>query len=228
MAISYQESIKQKTKEVIIVTFSGRQQGLATLTLFEFTNFLDTTFPFYDKIYCKDEKVKWYNQGLTDLTSNVDETVDFLRHKITGYKHAIFIGASMGGYAALLFGSILNVDAIVAFRPQTYISKCIKDFDPKYEDVTSFINSKTKYYIYGDASIEDPDDIHSIEYCYHIINNSENLSTMELKAIPNFDIKEYKNSGVLTKDFNNIMIDVLFPYVIYDEIFEIDNRDEEK
>lgn len=219
MAISYQESMKQQTNEVIIVTFSGRQQGLATLTLFEFTKFLESTYPLYDKIYCRDEKVKWYNHGLTDLTSNIDETIEFLRKKIAGYTNVLFVGASMGGYAALLFGSILKVNAIIAFRPQTYIRKCIDDYDIVYEDVLPYINDTTKYYIYGDTSIEDPDDIHSIEYCYRIMNpgniitgeKGSKASFMKLKAYPKFDLKEYKDSGDLKEDFNNIMIDILFP-----------------
>lgn len=204
MTISYQESIKKQTNELIIVTFSGRQQGLSTLTLFEFTNFLESKFPSYDKLYFRDEKVKWYNHGITGLTSNVDETLKFLSSKIGNYKHAIFIGASMGGYAALLYGSILGVDTVVAFRPQTYIRKVIDDFNPNYEDVKPFINSKTKYYIYGDINLEDPEDIHSIEYCYHIMNNT-NAVFMSFKSIVNFDLKTYKNSGMLSNDFDEIL-----------------------
>lgn len=211
MAISYQERIKGQTNEVIIVTFSGRQQGLSTLTLFEFTNFLETTFHIYDKLYCRDEKVKWYNHGLTGITSNIKETIEFLQSKIKGYSKIIFIGASMGGYAALLFGSILNVDAVVAFRPQTYLRKCIDDYDHHYEDVLPYMNPTTKYYIYGDSSIEDPDDIHSIHYCYHIIGPTSMASYMKLKTLPNFDLKVYKDSGELKSDFEEILMDVLFP-----------------
>ena len=35
----------------------------------------------------------------------------------------ITIGGSMGGYAALLFGSLLPVNGIIAFGPQTFIDK---------------------------------------------------------------------------------------------------------
>lgn len=210
MAISYQEIFKSVTNEVIIVTFSGRQQGLATLTLFEFTSFLEKTFPLYDKIYCRDEKVKWYNHGLTGLTANVNQTLKLLNDKIAGYKRVIFVGASMGGYAALLFGSILKVDAVVAFRPQTYIRKCINDYDPNYEDVIPFINDTTKYYIYGDSALEDPDDIHSIQHCYRIIHTSP-YSDIKFKAFNNFDLKVYKDTGRLKDDFMSILMDVLFP-----------------
>lgn len=211
MAISYQESLKYESNEVIIVTFSGRQQGLATLTLFEFTNFLESTFPFYDKLYCRDEKVKWYNHGLTGLTSNIDETTEFLRHKIEGYRYVIFVGASMGGYAAILFGSILNVDAVVAFRPQTFIKNCIADYDPKYEDVLPYINEITKYYIYGDEAIEDKDDVHSIQHCYRLFEEDDNKNKhLKLNKFINFDLKSYKDSGKLKEDFDTILMDILF------------------
>lgn len=208
MAISYQENIKSITNDVLLVTFSGRQQGLASLTIFEFTNFLDSNFPDYDKIYCRDEKIRWYNDGLTDITNNIEETVEFLRQKINNYNHVIFIGASMGGYAALLFGSILRVDAVIAFRPQTHIEKILPNFNPQYSDVKPFINSKTSYYLYGDLKLEDPDDIHSIEQCFHIMTPDVPALFMKLVGIPNFDLKEYKNSGNLKLDFEKVIHNV--------------------
>lgn len=90
------ELIKDITKQVLIVTFSGRQQGLANLNIFEFKNFLEGMFPDYDKLFYRDEKVLWYNSGITGLTKNIDETIEFLRDKISGYSKVIFIGASMG------------------------------------------------------------------------------------------------------------------------------------
>lgn len=193
------EIIKNITSKRLFVTFSGRQQGLASMTIFEFKNFLEQEFPCYDKIFCRDEKVKWYNHGLTDYTSNIDETVSFLKNKITGYEDVIFIGASMGGYAAILFGSLLNVKTVVAFRSQTIINELINDYEKDFVDVKPFLNNTTKYTLYGDFAITDPTDIHSIIHCQKIEKQCKIIE------IDNFDLKSYKDNGLLAADFHQIV-----------------------
>lgn len=192
---------KNITKSVLIVTFSGRQQGIATMTIFEFTKFLEDQYPTIDKLFLKDEKVLWYNFGITGISENVEETVLYLKEYIKEYENVVFIGASMGGYAALLYGSILNVKTVIAFRPQTFLDKVLPDYSSEYCDVKKFINNTTQYYVYGDSSLEDENDIHSIKYCDHI----DNFNNLNVIRIPNFDIKEYKDKGLLKKDFKKYL-----------------------
>lgn len=196
------EIIKDINYDMLFVTFSGRQQGLANMTTFEFRNFLEENFSNYDKIFCRDEKVQWYNFGITGLTKDINDTLDFLHQKISKYKKVIFIGSSMGGYAAILFGSILNVDTIIAFRPQTFLNKVLDNFDKNFEDVKPYINNTTQYYIYGDSNIIDPNDIHSIEYCRRI----SEFSNVYITEINDFDLKSYKDRGLLLRDFNQIIV----------------------
>ena len=39
------------------------------------------------------------------------------------YKKIVAIGSSAGGFAAILFGTILKLQKIIAFNPQTIISE---------------------------------------------------------------------------------------------------------
>lgn len=193
---------KNITKDVLIVTFSGRQDGLGSMTVFEFKNFLEEQYGLYDKLFLKDEKVLWYNQGITGLSTNVEETIDFLHKQILPYKKVVFIGASMGGYAALLYGSILKVDLVITFRPQTHTNNVLENPIRKYDDVKNFMTNETKYYIYGDSSLTDENDIHSINYCDRISDLANII------RIPNFDIKNYKKSGMLAFDFQKMFSDL--------------------
>ena len=204
------EISKNITKTVLMVVFSGRQQGIASMTIFEFKNFLEEQYPEYDKLFLKDEKVRWYTEGITDISFDISETVDYLKEYISEYSKVIFIGASMGGFAALLYGSILNVDTIIAFRPQTFLSYVLPKFSADYnslyhgrscDDINNFINNKTNYYIYGDSAIKDINDVHSINYCNHL----EMKRNIIIFRIPNFDIKDYKDKGYLSKDFKLII-----------------------
>lgn len=194
---------KNITKSVLLVVFSGRQQGIASMTIFEFKNFLENQYPEYDKLFLKDERVLWYTKGITGISVNVQETIDYLKKYISGYSKVIFIGSSMGAYASLLYGSILNVDTIIAFRPQTFLSNTLDNFTEFSDnsDVKDFINDTTKYYIYGDSSITDENDIHSINYCDRL----KIKDNIVIFRIPIFDIKKYKDEGLLYEDFKKII-----------------------
>ena len=184
------------------MTFSGRQFGLASLTLFEFSNFLQENYPKYDKYFFVDKKTIWYTKGIEGITSSIDETLLYLKHIITGYENVIFIGASMGGYAAILYGSLLKVDYIIAFRPQTLIKKYLDEKDNNtYHDLKLIINRTSKYYIYGDSAIKDYKNIHSFHHCKRL-NIYPNVVVY---GYDHFDIKKYKNNKYLIRDFHDIL-----------------------
>jgi hypothetical protein len=93
--------INNITKDVLFISFSGSKfDGLNDF--FEFKNFLEENFKIYDKHFFIDHKVIWYNQDIQDISTNMDGTIDHLRTLIRGYKKVVFIGASAGGYTAIL------------------------------------------------------------------------------------------------------------------------------
>lgn len=104
----------------LLVSFGGIQQGLG-VPVFEFFNSISDV-P-CDKIFLRDFHQAWYQKGVDAELDHVDKLIAYLREKITDnqYDKVCFIGNSMGGYAALLFGSILNVDCVIAFAPQTFV-----------------------------------------------------------------------------------------------------------
>jgi len=64
----------------------------------------------------------WYHDGVVGLGDSLGAVADGLGSRLSGYSRKIFIGNSMGGFAALFFGQALTADAVVAFDPQTFIS----------------------------------------------------------------------------------------------------------
>ncbi|MCD4729746.1 MAG: hypothetical protein K8R74_04035 [Bacteroidales bacterium] len=109
-------------KNNLLVSFGGVKQGIGT-PIFEFFNSLSELD--CDKIFLRDFKQAWYQKGVDDDIDNIEKVKDFLEKLITekGYKKICFLGNSMGGYAAILFGSILNVDKVLSFAPQSFIDK---------------------------------------------------------------------------------------------------------
>jgi hypothetical protein len=98
---------------VLIVVFSGAKGG------FDFaqaTNRLN-----YSRILCQDPYRIWYHEGLDEQRHNIRAFAGCLREHIEALdpKAMVFIGNSVGGYAAILFGHLLCADSVHAFAPQT-------------------------------------------------------------------------------------------------------------
>jgi len=180
--------------ETLIVSFGGYAKQIGGILPFEFLNFLQTHFPETDKLFYIDIYRKTYHRGIKGISKNIPQTVKYLSEKIKKYKSVTFIGNSGGGYAAILFGSLLNVQTVIAFIPPTVLHENNKD--PVYKDVRPFINSTTKYFIYGDTSISDH--VHHISHCEHI----EDFPNVHVTRMEYINLKEMKFSGELFQIIN--------------------------
>lgn len=89
--------------------------------------------------------------------------VDFLKQETNGY-NVVTIGSSAGGYAAILYGSLIDAKMVMAFNPQFEIASLLvkstekvnplvfrlKGMRQKYYDIVPFINAKTEiFYFYS-------------------------------------------------------------------------------
>jgi len=106
----------------LIIAFGGIVGGME-IPPFEFFNI--TSGLCVNKIYLRDLKQSWYHSGLSGVTTNIDETVCFLKKKITACRPSkvVVVGNSMGGYASILFGVLLKADIVHSFSPQSFINK---------------------------------------------------------------------------------------------------------
>lgn len=109
-------------KYPLIIAFSGLYHGLS-MPIFEFKKVLQK----FDVniIFLKDHYQMWYFNGIKNYSKNLEETVILLASiikKINPTK-VITLGVSLGGFAAILYGNLLEVDSIIAFSPQTFIDK---------------------------------------------------------------------------------------------------------
>jgi len=91
-------------------------------------------------VFLKDFRQCWYQKGLLGLTSSVEETADFLRRMIESDGRPVsMVGASSGGFAAILFGCLLGARKVVAFSPQTRVTRRVfgkfRTEDSRIEDM---------------------------------------------------------------------------------------------
>jgi hypothetical protein len=176
-------------KTHLFVVFGGLNKKALGIPPFEFLNSLTSWFPRIDKKFYIDIHQCWYQKGIHGFSTNVEETVVYLKKVIKPYKRVVFIGTSAGGYAAILFGSLLNVDKVVAFVPQTIV----KNHSAKFNDLKKVINKQTSYHVYGDSSVTDVNDLHHISH----VNNLREFSNVRLSFKNGVNLKEMRHNGEL-------------------------------
>jgi hypothetical protein len=186
--------------DTLIVSFAGNAKKFGGIERFEFVQFLEKYFGQINKHFYIDTCTNSYHNGILGISNNIDETVCYLKNEIEKYKNIIFLGTSAGGYAAILFGSLLNITSVIAFIPQT-IRRNPTNIDEKYRDISKYINDSTKYYLYGDLSVSNTNDPHHISHCERI-SHFPNVIITKKKYV---NVKEMRNTGELYQILHNII-----------------------
>lgn len=123
---------KDEGSDTLIILFSGADRKGIGRYHFEWSNFMKNhkipgnKLYLCDKVYAMGPKgieYMWFTNGITDISSDIDSTIEFLKQVIDEYqiKKIMTVGWSMGGYAAMLYGSLLKVNMILSFNPQTFL-----------------------------------------------------------------------------------------------------------
>jgi hypothetical protein len=119
-------------------------------------------------IFIRDIQKQWYLKGINNKINSIEKLAEFLKAETEGYK-TIMLGSSAGGYAAVLFGSILNVEYMLSFNGQFQMYDILERSneltDPivfrqkdnivvnKYYSLKSFIKSPNKvFYFHSNKS----------------------------------------------------------------------------
>ena len=201
MEIESQYKILVNSKKLIIC-FGGMKLKMYGILPFEFLNYLSKTYENeVDLYFFVDRHQCWYHKGFEGITSNINDTIEYLNKIIINgnYNKVIFMGISAGGYASILFGSLCNVSNVVSFIPVNNITNPI---NLKYKNLNNVINKTTKYLIYGDSNFND-NDIHNIKQ-YKKLESFSNV-TIEIKNRLSMKIMRDKGEikEIIDKIFND-------------------------
>ena len=204
--------------DVLLFVFGGIKNGIG-MPFFEFNNFLKQ-YKNLSKVFIRDINQAWYHKGLTGISEEIATTLDYIKQitKEKTYTKIIFIGNSAGGYAALLFGNLLNINKVIAFAPQTFINRknrllyqdfrwkkqirAIYDYKnstPAYYDLKKVLknNSNTQNTIYFDSN-DKLDKVNAQR-----LSSLENTNIIDLKLGKHNLIKAIRDNGLLKKIIEN-------------------------
>lgn len=164
----------------------------------------------FDILYLRDVNKKWYFCGLSEIGDSFSDTLNFLKSVTSKYKNTIYMGSSMGGYASILFASLLKGSTSIAQMPQTdleYIlnnNRCINLFEPiknkhsdlwsSYKNLNTVINDSTHYIIGGFIPNA---------HVLHGMHHKNNIKSHENVTLPNdFNFVKVFNK-LVSKDQGN-------------------------
>jgi hypothetical protein len=120
------QSIFDPARRVLLLAFGGLA-GKLGLPVFEFFH-LTSRFEQTNTIFLRDSRKLWYHAGLPGIGGDVESIAAFLQryteHPST--QRVITFGNSGGGYAAMLFGQMLQVNEVHAFSPKTSIEPLVR------------------------------------------------------------------------------------------------------
>ena len=104
------------TSDHLVIVFSGvHSRNFTGYRLFE-------DIP-VNRLFIRDPGQSWYNGPIPHLCNTPIELLKQIRKVTDGFHRSriTLVGSSMGGYAAILFGCLLEAGQVVAFGPQLYL-----------------------------------------------------------------------------------------------------------
>lgn len=136
-------------------------------------------------IFIRDVQKQWYIEGISQKYNTPDLLLELLRELTAGFRVYV-IGSSAGGFAALLFGSLLNAERVYAFNAQLNLNLIIEDSNDFVDPILFKYNKKerSKYFVLEDFLDESMD-------CFYFQSSKSNI-----------DIKQYnslKDKNLLTR-----------------------------
>ena len=107
----------------MIVTFAAFPGKLAVRP-FAFHTLLDGID--VKTAFLRDHWSAWYHRGVQGIGDGIDEVAEYLSKFAGNADETVLLGTSSGGYAAIIFGSLLWLEAH-AFSPQVFIHPALRE-----------------------------------------------------------------------------------------------------
>ena len=110
----------EPASQTLLILFGGIAGGVS-MPVFEFFR-LTSKLP-VKKVFLRDPRRAWYQCGIPGIGESSVDVHRFLAAAIERAEvdRVVMAGASAGGFAAALFGTLCGVDEVIAFSPQTFI-----------------------------------------------------------------------------------------------------------
>lgn len=108
----------------LIVTFQAHADKIFGTSVQEFRGTLNSLASRgYDTLKVNDTNGYFFFQGIDSERNSFEKTLAMLSQYMKNYERTIFMGNCAGGYAAVLFGTMLDVDMVIGINTVTYLDQ---------------------------------------------------------------------------------------------------------
>jgi hypothetical protein len=176
------ESIYENLKgnNTLVVAFQAHENTVFGTTVDEFKGVLNQLD--YDTVKINDINGQYFFNGIDETYDSFEKVLELLSGYTSGYTKTVFMGNCAGGHAAVLFGTMLNVDKVIGFNTVSYLDQAslVLNNDGREEEVNfldqSIENLNLKSYL---DNSDYTTQIHSIvaQNTDRHVNQSNNIST---------------------------------------------------
>jgi tetratricopeptide (TPR) repeat protein len=176
------------SSQVLLIIFSSRNDIHANIQ-FQFRKLLSQVD--VKKIFIRDVHDAWYNKGLKNIVDSIEGIAEYLKEQIEQInpRKLITLGSSSGGYAALLFGFLLNADKSIVFSPQTKIPR-----PQPFPDEKLLVDCDSRYFDLLDLGWENSKTICSIHYSEDFLSDRD--AAIRMKKLDNFRLCGYPAGNI--------------------------------
>ena len=101
-------------------------------------------------IFIRDIQKQWYLTGVNSLINTPEKLLTFLKTETAGYI-VTTLGSSAGGFAAVLFGSLLGARLVLSFNGQFQVASLLKTSNESINPVLFRFYRKDKFIEYFDV-----------------------------------------------------------------------------
>jgi len=183
----------------MLIAFGGMRGGLG-MPVFEFfkvTGEIDCK-----KVFVRDLQQAYYQRGLPSIASDIDGIARHLQALAReSDKHLVVVGNSMGGYAALLFGAMLQASTVHAFSPQTFIDywNRLRYHEKRWgREVWSahrYLRAKRSSFDLRKVLLSSSASATTFHVHYSTANEMDRVQAEHLKGLPNVILHNYDVGG---------------------------------
>jgi len=159
----------------------------------------------------------WYHNGIPDCSDDIVSTVKVLEDVAwnIGATRIFTFGASMGAYAAALFGCQLGAARVLMISAETILGLPgsrsdyygFKDFDQEFMDIYNLMQSSKKTEFVWWLGEDDPVDL----YCADRCKDNPRVTTYTLKDCGHLAAKRMHSDGLLELTLKGLVSDE-FPH----------------
>jgi hypothetical protein len=185
----------EHASDVLLVAFGGivGELGIPVFEFFKLASDLAVK-----KMFVRDLRQAWYQQGLPGIAEDVDGIARYLEGVVREQhvRRVVMVGNSAGAYAALLFGWLLEVDEVHAFAPQTFVDRWhrLVHWDRRWrEEIRGMyrsLNSGTRYLDL--AKVLPTKRVRTRSHVYYAAPmRIDRVHARRLAAVPNLELHEY-------------------------------------